>query len=89
MAMALAASMLLPPPRPRTKSQPFSRAKAAPAMTVSTTGLAETLSNTAYSTPAWVSWSWTASRYPLARVDLPLEITMRAFLPGRRCLCSF
>ena len=89
MAMALAASMLLPPPRPRTKSQPLARAKAAPSITVSTTGLADTLSKTAYSTPAWVSWSCTVSKYPLARVDLPLEITMRAFLPGRRCLCSF
>lgn len=43
MAMALAASMLLPPPRPTTKSQPSARAKAAPVHDVVQHGVCQDL----------------------------------------------
>lgn len=89
MAMILAASMTEPPPRATTKSQPLSRAKRPPSSTTDFRGLAPTLSNSTVSTPAMDSCSRVRSRAPLSRVDLPLEMTTMAFLPGRSCSCRW
>lgn len=80
--MLLAESMLLPPPRPTTKSQPVSLASAAASITCSTTGLGCTLSKTTLSTPWFFNKACTRSRYPSRLTDVP-PMTIRALAPGR------
>ena len=61
-AMLFAESMELPPPRPITKSQPCSRASAAPSWTWRSTGLGRILSNSACPMPCLSSMSMRRSR---------------------------
>ena len=54
--MAFDASITLPPPSATIKSQPFSRANDAPAITVDFSGFASIRSKITVATPAFCSW---------------------------------
>ena len=88
-AIAFDASIMLPPPSAITKSQAFSLAVRAPAITVDFSGLGSTLSKMLYDIPIARSWLSSFSRYPFARVDFPFDMTTSAFFPGSFSLSRF
>ena len=80
MAMALAASMLRRPGPGQSHSRwPGRRPR--PSITLSRTGLGQNLVKHSIGHPAWVSWSHNV-QVAVGQVDLPLEMTIRACLPG-------